>query len=48
MLRHIRLTGVNAVQDDPLKAAAKARRIVRTGTCALTYHPIYIRVIAGC
>lgn len=47
MLRHIRLTGVNAVQDDPLKAAAKARRIVRTGTCALTYHPIYIRVIAG-
>lgn len=38
MLRHIKMTGVNAKTTDPLSA----RRIINAGIKELTYHPIYI------
>lgn len=45
LLRHLKLTGVNALRDDR-EAVRRARRIVGSGLCHLTYHPVLI--VARC
>lgn len=45
LLRHMRLTGVNAIESHPGKAAALARNILRSDVRSLTYHAIYVRAL---
>lgn len=41
VLQHMKLTGVNAIAHGA-KAVTSARRIIASGVCDLTYHPILI------
>ncbi|MCM1484035.1 MAG: DUF452 family protein [Muribaculaceae bacterium] len=45
MLRHIRLTGVNALPYEAGQATVMARRLIAADVRTLTYHPVYIRII---
>lgn len=41
LLRHLKLTGVNALRDDT-EAVSRARKVINSGLCKLTYHPVLI------
>lgn len=41
LLKHLKLTGVNALRSDR-EAVSRARDIINNGLCRLTYHPVFV------